>query len=75
MRESQNLRDYMPNLNFRISTYSGANNDCVECAVTPESTHVQDSKVGQAGGRVVVSDTAWARFLAAVRTDGLGRRL
>ncbi|AWW38544.1 toxin [Streptomyces sp. AS58] len=46
------------------SSYSGGNdgNSCVECAVTPGTVHVRDSKNSE-GPRLALTPGAWADFV------------
>lgn len=60
-------------LSWRISSYSGGGNDCVEIAVTWEGTAVRDSK-DRAGGAFTVSPGAWRALLDAARTGALDPR-
>lgn len=62
------MRDFQ----FRKSSYSGTNNDCVEAAVTSDKTHVRDSKAPDTGG-LVVGGITWAGFLDTIRADGFKR--
>jgi hypothetical protein len=53
------------------SSYSGSpNNECVECANTPRSVLVRDSKEPD-GPHFSSSHEAWADFTEAVRTSTL----
>ncbi|GGZ76866.1 toxin [Streptomyces subrutilus] len=54
-------------LDWRKSTYSddeGAN--CVEVAACPDTVHVRDSKLGEAGPRFSVPAGVWGVFLGGV---------
>ncbi len=47
------------------SSYSGGTNgeSCVECAVTPGTIHVRDSKIVESP-RLALTTAAWADFVA-----------
>ncbi len=52
---------------WRTSSYSGANNNCVEVASNlPGVVAVRDSK-HPAGGKLVVPDEQWPAFVARVK--------
>ncbi|MEU4762227.1 DUF397 domain-containing protein [Actinosynnema sp. NPDC023794] len=53
---------------WRKSTYSSTNPDCVELAVTPESTAVRDSKQ-PAAGELSFPRESFAAFLAGLKRD------
>jgi hypothetical protein len=55
------------------SSYSAANNECVEVAFGGDVTGVRDSKVAH-GPELALPATAFAAFLDGVKGDGLGRR-
>jgi hypothetical protein len=57
----------MNELNWRKSTYTEKYN-CVEVAVTPDSTAVRDSKDPD-GGTLAFNTRRWRSFLTAVKTD------
>ena len=52
------------------SSYSAANDNCVECRVAPEGVHVRDTKHRDAGS-LVFSSEQWRAFVTA--TKGLFR--
>jgi hypothetical protein len=53
---------------WRTSSYSGANNNCVEVASNlPGIVAVRDSK-HPGGGQLVVPDEQWMAFVARVKT-------
>lgn len=54
---------------WRKSSYSGTQSNCVEVAPTPRTTDVRDSK-NRDGGELCVSRTAWRAFVRA--TDLIG---
>lgn len=53
---------------WRTSSYSGTNGDCVEVARSPERTLVRDTK-NRTGGQLAVPAREWTAFLAALK-DG-----
>ncbi|NJQ01869.1 DUF397 domain-containing protein [Streptomyces zingiberis] len=62
-----------PALRWRKSSYSnGAGGECLECATTGPAILVRDSK--RPGGPALAFPSAgWGAFVAAVRSEGLGR--
>jgi hypothetical protein len=53
---------------WRKSSYSGAENDCVELRVKEADTGVRDTK-DREGGSLQFDRSAFAAFLAQVRQD------
>ncbi|XVS66694.1 DUF397 domain-containing protein [Actinosynnema sp. CA-299493] len=53
---------------WRKSTYSSTNPDCVELLVTPESAAVRDSKRPE-GGELSFPRERFAAFVAGLKTD------
>ncbi|OZM71453.1 DUF397 domain-containing protein [Amycolatopsis antarctica] len=51
---------------WRKSSYSGAENNCVELAVTPAETAIRDTK-DREGGTLTVPSTAFAALLTDIR--------
>jgi hypothetical protein len=58
----------MTELVCRKSTRSGTNGDCVEVAMTADTTAVRDSK-NPHGGHFAVSATRWQSFLAQIKAS------
>ncbi len=56
---------------WRRSSYSGTNGNCVEAAAAHAAVGVRDSKDPE-GPRLVFSTSAWRAFAAALK-DGAGR--
>ena len=57
---------------WRTSSYSGANGDCVEVATTPEGeVAVRDSK-DRGGPELRFSPAGWQAFVAGQREGGPG---
>ncbi len=54
-------------LKWRKSSYSGANNECVELAVGVDGSAVRDSKLGESGPVLRLDAAAFASFLGAVK--------
>lgn len=50
---------------WRVSSYSGANNNCVEVALDPTVVGVRDTK-DRAAGYLDLEPAVWAAFLATV---------
>jgi Domain of unknown function (DUF397) len=50
---------------WRKSSYSAAENECVEVAILGDGAAVRDSKDPR-GGSFVVPDVGWSAFLAAI---------
>ncbi|MEV8430392.1 DUF397 domain-containing protein [Streptomyces chartreusis] len=57
---------------FRSSYSNGAGGECLECALTPDGTHVRDSK-SDTGPIITVSSGAWRAFLCGVLSTGAWR--
>ena len=53
--------------NWRKSSYSKANGNCTEVAVSGAGVHVRDSKQAAAGPVLRFAPAKWATFLAAVK--------
>ncbi|MEU3084541.1 DUF397 domain-containing protein [Streptomyces albidoflavus] len=58
----------LANAQWRASTYSAANNECVEVACSPTWVGVRDTKT-PGGPALAVGPSAWAAVVAAVRTE------
>jgi hypothetical protein len=59
---------------WRKSSFSGANNNCVEVACNlPGIVAIRDSN-NPDGPALAVTRTHWAAFMAAVKADGPGLR-
>ncbi|MGA8115713.1 MAG: DUF397 domain-containing protein [Actinocatenispora sp.] len=56
--------------NWRKSSRSGAQANCVEVGTTDTLVGVRDSK-DQAGPALAVAPTAWSAFVAEIRTGDL----
>jgi hypothetical protein len=56
--------------NWKKSSYSGYNGECVEVATGPEEVMVRDSK-NPGGPVLVLTPEAWAEFLAASKVPDL----
>lgn len=57
-----------PLTNWRKSSYSGEESNCVEVGAGPEVVGVRDTK-DRAGGTLVFAHPAWGAFLAAVKAE------
>ena len=63
-----------PQLDWFKSSYSGTpNNECVECAATPQAVLVRDSKSHHGGVTLSVPRPAWGEFARAVAAGRLER--
>ncbi|WP_329569467.1 DUF397 domain-containing protein [Kitasatospora sp. NBC_01266] len=59
---------------FRKSSYSGSQGECVEVAINvPSNTAVRDSK-NPAGPELVFGSGAWSAFVAGVKAGDLASR-
>jgi hypothetical protein len=59
---------------FRKSSFSGAENNCVEVAtVAPGGRAVRDSKNHQAGRMLTFTPDGWQAFLDASKVGAFGR--
>lgn len=56
-----------PNDTWRKSSYSGANNECVELAVGTGWTAVRDSKLGESGPVLSFGADSFTAFVDAVK--------
>lgn len=52
------------------SSFSNANNACVEVAVLPDAVAVRDSK-DRGGPSLVFTPDQWSAFASAIRTDDM----
>jgi hypothetical protein len=50
---------------WRVSSYSGANNNCVEVALDRTAVGIRDTK-DLTAGYLAIEPAAWTAFLAAV---------
>lgn len=50
---------------FTSSYSNNAGGECVECARTPETVYVRDSKRGPGGPTLAVRRDTWSRFIAS----------
>ncbi|WP_337466350.1 DUF397 domain-containing protein [Saccharopolyspora spinosa] len=57
-----------PITNWRKSSYSGEESDCVEVGISPDLVGVRDTK-DRDGGTLVFGQPTWGRFLAAVKAE------
>jgi hypothetical protein len=55
---------------WRKSTYSGTDNDCVELLIEETSTGIRDTK-NRNGGSLTFSTVSWQKFLGTVQADEL----
>ncbi|OZM71452.1 DUF397 domain-containing protein [Amycolatopsis antarctica] len=55
-----------PHHTWRKSSHSGAQNNCVELAVTPAETAIRDTK-DRAGGTLTLPTTAFTALLTTLR--------
>jgi hypothetical protein len=55
-------------MKWRKSSYSTANNECVEVAVAKDETEVRDSKA-PGSGSFAVSASTWGVFLTHLKSD------
>ncbi|MEV4442296.1 DUF397 domain-containing protein [Streptomyces sp. NPDC049577] len=55
---------------FKSSHSDGEGAECVEVALSPRRVHIRDSKRSGAGVSLSISPTAWAGFIATIRSTG-----
>lgn len=55
---------------FKSSYSDDEGGNCVEIAPCPQTIHIRDSKLGEAGPTFTVPVTAWAHFTAEIRDAG-----
>ncbi|MGW7271163.1 DUF397 domain-containing protein [Streptomyces sp. NPDC054864] len=60
---------------FKSSYSDDQGGACIEIAASPQSIHIRDSKLGEAGPTFAVPAAAWAHFTDGLRDSGSARAL